>query len=334
MIEPIFKIQNIIKRFGTQIVLDGVTFEIKKGEIFGLIGASGSGKTTILNTIIGFVRPDSGDVLFRFEHLLDFEKAVAYRSVYKKQQSVRKLFGFASQMPSFYNSLTIKENLEYFGSLYNLSKDALKTNVETLLNLMELKNYENMKAKNLSGGMERRLDIACSLIHDPAVLILDEPTADLDPMLREHIWTLVKKINKKGTTVIIASHHLAEIENLCTRIAILKDKKIIDVASPDAIKNKYSKIQEIHLESYPGNYEKIIEKFTKKNIKKHEIKGTRLTLFTEKPQKVFHELFNLLDKNKEQIIDIKVGKPSLDDIFIFLSKNEKNEIYGHNKEKS
>ncbi len=334
MTEPIFKIQNVTKSFGDHTVLEDVSFDIKKGEIFGIIGASGSGKTTVLNTIIGFIRPEQGDVSFRFEHLLDFEKAVAFRSVFKKQQAVKKMFGFASQMPSFYKNLTLRENLEYFGALYNLSKDALKTNIETLLNLMELKSYEHMKAKNLSGGMERRLDIACSLIHDPAVLILDEPTADLDPLLRDHIWTLIKKVNKKGTTIILASHHLAEIENLCSRIAILKDKKVIDVASPDAIKNKYSKIQEIHLESYPGNYDKIIEKLTAKHIKKHETKGTRLTLFTEKPQKVFHELFNVLDKRKEQIIDIKVGKPSLDDIFILLSKKGKDEIYEDNKKES
>lgn len=334
MTEPIFKIQNVVKSFGNHIILDGVSFDIRKGEIFGLIGASGSGKTTLLNIIIGAVRPDQGDVLFRFEHLLDFQKAMAFRSVFKKQAAVKKIYGFASQMPSFYSNLTLKENLEYFGSLYDLSYDALRTNIETLLNLMDLKNYDDLLAKNLSGGMERRLDIACSLIHDPAVLVLDEPTADLDPVLRDHIWTLVRKINKKGTTIILASHHLSEMENLCSRIAILKDKKILDVASPDSIKNKYSKIQEIHIECYPGNYSKIIPKLTKKYLKSYEIRGSRMVIFTDKPQKVFHELFSILEKRKEEVIDMKVGKASLDDIFIALSKDEKNEIFKNNKQES
>ncbi|MBC8500269.1 MAG: ABC transporter ATP-binding protein [Nanoarchaeota archaeon] len=331
MTEPIFKVQDVLKRFGEHIILDNVSFDIRKGEIFGIIGASGAGKTTLLNIIVGFMRPEQGDVLFRFEHLLDFQKAMTFRSVFKKQEAVKKIYGFASQVPSFYRNLTLKENLEYFGSLYDLSADALKTNIETLLNLMDLKNYEDLAAKNLSGGMERRLDIACALIHDPAVLVLDEPTADLDPVLRNHIWTLVKKINKKGTTIILASHHLTELEDICSRIAILKDKKVIDVASPDSIKNKYSKIQEIHLESYPGNYNKILPKLTKKYIKNYEIRGSKLVIFTDKPQKVFHELFLILEKKKEDAIDIKIGKPSLDDIFIALSKDKKDEIHKNNK---
>jgi len=331
MTEPIFKVQEVLKRFGEHIILDNVSFDIRKGEIFGIIGASGAGKTTLLNIIVGFMRPEQGDVLFRFEHLLDFQKAMTFRSVFKKQEAVKKIYGFASQVPSFYRNLTLRENLEYFGSLYDLSADALKTNIETLLNLMDLKNYEDLAAKNLSGGMERRLDIACALIHDPAVLVLDEPTADLDPVLREHIWTLVKKINKKGTTIILASHHLTELEDICSRIAILKDKKVIDVASPDSIKNKYSKIQEIHLESYPGNYNKILPKLTKKYIKNYEVRGSKLVIFTDKPQKVFHELFPLLEKKKEDAIDIKIGKASLDDIFIALSKDKKDEIHKNNK---
>ncbi|MBU0665750.1 MAG: ABC transporter ATP-binding protein [Nanoarchaeota archaeon] len=331
MTDPILKIQNVVKKFGEKTILKGLNFDIRKGEIFGLIGASGSGKTTLLSIMIGFVRPEQGDVLFRFEHLLDFEKAMTFRSVFKKQEIVKKMYGFAAQVPSFYENLKVRENLEFFGSLYNLSKDALKTNVETLLNLMDLKNSEDLLAKNLSGGMERRLDIACALIHDPKVLLLDEPTADLDPVLREHIWNLVKKINKKGTTIIIASHHLNELENLCSRIAILKKGKIIDVASPEAIKNKYAKIQEIHLESYPGNYEKIINQLKKKKLIDCERKGSELIIRSNKPQKTFQELFPILAKLKEEITDLKVGKPSLDEVFISISeeKEEKKEKKEH-----
>jgi ABC-2 type transport system ATP-binding protein len=324
MTEPIFKIEHITKRFGDHLVLNDISFDIRKGEIFGIIGASGSGKTTLLNTLIGFIRPDTGDILFRFEHLLDFQKAMTFRSVFKKQESVKRVYGFAAQVPSFYDNLTVRENLEYFGSLYNLSKDAIKTNVETLLNLMDLKNSEDILSSHLSGGMERRLDIACSLIHDPAILVLDEPTADLDPVLREHIWTLIKKINKKGTTIILASHHLSELEDLCSRIAIVKKGKLIDVASPDAIKNKYSKIQEIHLETYPGHYEKILKALQKKKIKNCERKGSEIVISSHKPQSVFLQLFPLLKQLKEEVVDLKVGKPSLDEIFISISKKDED----------
>ncbi len=325
MPEPIFKVINVTKSFNKKIVLKDINLDVRAGEILGIIGSSGSGKTTLLNTLIGFLRPDNGDVLFRFEHLLDFKQATIFRSVFSKQEDVKKLYGFASQSPSFYHNLTAKENLLYFGSLYNLPKDALRMNVETLLNLMDLKQSENALAKNLSGGMERRLDIACSLMHDPAILILDEPTADLDPVLRDNIMELVRKINKKGTTIILASHHLVEMEKICTRIAFIKDHKIIDVDTPTRLKTKFSKHQEIHLESYPGNYDKIMKKLPKKNIVNFTDTGSKLIICTNTPQKVLQSLLRILNSQKEQITDIKVSRVSLDDIFISLTKHEAEE---------
>ncbi|MFH1506136.1 MAG: ABC transporter ATP-binding protein [archaeon] len=329
MPEPIFKIKGVTKVFGHKTVLKDMSLEVFHGEILGIIGASGSGKTTLLNTIIGFLRPEQGDITFRQEHLLDFKKSAVFRSVYDKPEDVKRIYGFAAQTPSFYDTLTVKENLIYFGSLYDLSKDAIATNVETLLNLMGLKSSETLLGRNLSGGMERRLDIACSLIHDPRVLILDEPTADLDPVLRNHIWELIKKVNKKGTTIIIASHHLNEIETLCDRIAVLKDSKILDIGSPDKVKMRFTKKQEIQVQCYPGNYEKIIAGLRHKKIYEAEIRGVELVIHTKTTKKVLQELLRLLDTLKENLVDIRVSKPSLDDIFILMS--EKNETGKDNK---
>lgn len=316
MREPIFRIKHVSKFFGEHVVLDDVSLDVTSGEIIGIIGASGAGKTTFLNTLIGFLRPEKGDVEFRLDHLLNFKETMIYRSVYKKQHLVKKIYGFASQIPSFYENLTTRENLEYFGSLYNLSKDAIKSNVDTLLALMELKSAQNILAGNLSGGMERRLDIACSLMHDPEVLILDEPTADLDPLLRNHIWELVRKINKKGTTIILSSHHLTELEHLCDRIAIIKDGKLLAVGQPTELKEKFVKEQDIIIETSPGDYMKILKGLKSKHIISHKIVDKNLFIRTDAPEKTIGQIIENIQKYNEDLIHIKISESSLDDMFV------------------
>lgn len=323
MQEPIFKVKGVSKSFGNHVVLDEIDLDIYSGEIIGLIGASGAGKTTFLNTLIGFLRPDKGDIQFRLNHLLAYKNSYIYRSVFKKQSLVKKVYGFASQVPSFYGDLTTLENLEYFGLLHNLSKDAIKSNAETLLNLMDLKNAANTFAKNLSGGMERRLDIACALMHDPDVLILDEPTADLDPMLRNHIWQLIRKINQKGTTIILSSHHLSELETLCNRVAIIKDSKLLAVGKPEKIKEKFAVEKEIIMQSHPGDYKRIVKKINKKDISKIKIVNHTLHIYSIKPEHVMLDLISALKQCREDLTNINVMSASLDDVFISIWEDKK-----------
>jgi ABC-2 type transport system ATP-binding protein len=191
--------------------------------------------------------------------------------------------------------------------------------------------------------MQRRLDMACALIHDPKILILDEPTADLDPLLRNHIWRLVRKINKRGTTIILASHHLSELESLCSRIAILKEGKMLAIGTPNEIKQRFSQNEEIHLETFPGNYEEIshfknVE--ISKYIAKIEDRGTKLVIYTSKPEMVLNALMKRLEELKETIVDLKVTRPSLDEIFINISgtdqtkAEDREEVEEHKKHKA
>lgn len=321
---PIVRIQQLTKRFGKKAVLKGASLDIYEGEIFGLIGASGSGKTTLLRNIIGYMAPEQGDVKFRYDYFvkrkIKSDKPL-YASVHKQQSLARSLFGFASQEPSFYKKLTVEENLNYFGSLYNLPKRALESNADILLALMDLKHAKKTLAEDLSGGMERRLDIACALIHDPEILILDEPTSDLDPLLRDHIWSLVQKINKKGTTIILASHHLSEVETFCSRIAIIKDGRIMDVASPARLKTKYAESQEIRIQTYPGAYADITKALKRPGSKVFDVKvkGSELIIYSDQPQIVLHGLLHILETLKEELIDIQVSRPGLDELFLRIS---------------
>jgi ABC-2 type transport system ATP-binding protein len=340
---PVYKIKGVSKVFDKRVVLDNIDLEIEGGEIIGIIGASGSGKTTLLNIMIGFLKPEAGEVAFRSEHLLEGDESKGFKSVFKENDDLKKIIGMAAQTPSFYNTLSVKENLQYFGALYGLPQEVLKSNITTLINLMDLQGSENKLAKNLSGGMQRRLDMACALIHDPKILILDEPTADLDPLLRNHIWRLVRKINKRGTTIILASHHLSELELLCSRIAILKEGKMLAVGTPNEIKQRFSQNEEIHLETFPGNYEEISHlknSDVAKHIAKIEDMGTKLVIYTSKPEMVLNVLMKRLEELKETIVDLKVTRPSLDEIFINITgtdqtkAEEREEVEEHKKHKA
>lgn len=333
MTEPIFKVKNISKSFGEHLVLSDISMEIMPGEVIGIIGASGSGKTTFLNLLIGFLKADSGTVEFRLKHLLSYKDNAIYRSVYDKPDIVKTVYGFASQVPSFYEELTIKENLKYFGSLYNLSPDAIQANSETLLALMNLQYASNIQAKNLSGGMKRRLDIACSLMHDPEVLILDEPTADLDPIHRNHIWALIKKINSKGTTIILSSHHLNEMENLCERVAIINNERIVEFDKPENLKKKYVHNEEIVFKTKNNKYDFIIKELDKKIIEKIKIQKNEAHIVSKNIEKTLKEILEAIHKNEDKLKDIRILGSSLDDVFINLINNDKKSKIKENLEK-
>ena len=329
MSNVVIRVQNVAKNYRRNEVLKDIDFNVHSGEIYGIIGMSGSGKTTLLNTLIGFIEPDYGDIMFKLEHLLEFKdnEETQFRSVFKNLNDVKRTFGFAAQTPSFYENLTTAENLEYFGRMYGLSRDVRRTNAEILIKLMRLEDSTDVKAQNLSGGMQKRMDIACALIHDPKVLILDEPTADLDPLLRREMWELIKKINNKGTTILMASHFLDEIESLCDRVGILLDGKIVKSGTPDELKNFYTKDEEIHVQTSPGRYDVLINKLhgqeKKLNINRIINKGHKLVIYSLEAEQVLHYLLHIIEKTDESLLDVYVNKPSLEEAFESLIKESR-----------
>lgn len=324
--QPFIQFENITKSFGRKIIIDNLNLNIKYKDIFGIIGKSGSGKTTLLSVLIGFLKPDKGQVLFQS------------RDIYRDLQSVQQQFGFAAQEGSFYPKLTVDENLEYFGKMYNLKSNILKEKIPQLLKLVELEDAHDLIAWKLSSGMQKRLDIACALIHDPKVLILDEPTEDLDPALRNEVLDLLQKINKeKDITIIITSHLLDEVEYLCNNVAILDKKKIIDYGNINELKNKYSKYSEVSLEIEDRDYNHIIKKLKRrKDVKKYSIRGNKIYVYTtQKGEKALKSVVSLAKKNKSKIIGVSMGKPSLEEIFEELTGNKENEqTTGNNKKES
>jgi len=210
--EKAISVKNLVKKFGDFVANDNLTFDVYKGEIFGFLGANGAGKTTTINLICGLLTYDSGEILI---------------NNYKLSQKSKYLLGVAPQENLLYNQLTCAENLAFFGKIYGLKSTLLKTAIYQNLKAVNLLEKKDVTVANLSGGMQRRLNIAMALIHSPLLLILDEPTTGLDIESRYEIWQLILSLKHQGITILLTTHFLDEAEKLCDRIGIMKDGKII-----------------------------------------------------------------------------------------------------------
>ncbi len=219
-------VSELAKVIGEKIIVDRITFSVAGGEMFGLLGANGSGKTTTFNMLSGLLSPSSGTI------------TILGKSVKELRRSKPEI-GFVTQDDSFYETLTVRENLEYFSSQYGVPRSEAQLRIKRLLSQMRLNDKAGVLAAKLSGGMKKRLNIACSLVHDPAVVFLDEPTVGLDPVVRREVWSVIEELHKNGKSVIITSHYMEEIERLCDRVAIMFAGRIVDIGTPAELKAKY-----------------------------------------------------------------------------------------------
>jgi len=303
MAEPLIEMKEVVKRFGKKTVLNGINLKIDNKDVFGIIGTSGSGKTTILNILVGFLKASNGSVAYSSKKLASV------------QNLVNQTFGFASQSGSYYQKLTVGENLEFFGRMYNMKNNDIKEMTNELLVMVDLAESRNKLANELSTGMQRRLDIACAMMHSPNVLILDEPTEDLDPILRKEMLALIKKINvEKNTTIIMTSHLLGEIELICNKIAILNNGRVQEQGSPDELKEEYSKNYEISLQTKNEEYGHVIKALNRHNCKVFD-KKHRIVAYTEKPEDTVKMMLGMIKSKKDKIIELSLNKPSLEEVF-------------------
>ncbi|MFA5992370.1 MAG: ABC transporter ATP-binding protein [Candidatus Pacearchaeota archaeon] len=202
----ILEVINVSKAFKKKRVLENVSISVEKGDILGLIGHSGSGKSVLLKMILGFFKPDSGEIIINANN--------------------KHSIGFSMQENSIYENLTVKQNLTYFARLYGLKRRESKQRVDFLINLLELGEFKKILVTKLSGGTKKRVDLACSLLNDPEILLLDEPLVGLDPYLVSLILRIILYLKNQGKTIVITSHMLPEISRICTKFAAIKDKQI------------------------------------------------------------------------------------------------------------
>lgn len=222
--DTVVSVQNLVKKYKNNYAVNGLSFNVKKGEILGLLGPNGSGKTTTINCILSLLQFDSGQIKIFGETMRP--------SAYDIKQKIGVIF----QEVAVFNELTIYENIDYFCGLYISDKSTRKQYIADALKLVSLEKFQKYRPKQLSGGLLRRLNIACGIAHKPELIFLDEPTVAVDPQSRNNILNDIKKLRDQGATVIYTTHYMEEVEELCDRIIILDNGKIIAKGTVDELK--------------------------------------------------------------------------------------------------
>ena len=297
--------KEIVKVFPGKVTLYNFSLEIEKGDVFGLLGPNGSGKSTFISILTGSTKADSG-------------KIELFGNTPTKS-SLKKI-GIAPQDNAVFTLLTCMENLIYFGSLYGIGGKIAEKKAKELLSELGLSDKINVQAGYLSGGMRRRLNLACALMHEPEIIILDEPTTGLDPSTRKNMWDVVTKtVKNNNATLLLTTHYMEEAEALCSKIAFVNAGQVVAQGTPEELKKMAGK-EIVKLSSIPGDYASV-EALLK------NIKGIDTVTITEHGVVVeansvsakVAEITKVFSRKKEKIIELSVSKPSLEDVFLKLT---------------
>ncbi len=232
------EIKNLSKKYQEKKVVKNINFSLQKGTALGLLGPNGAGKSTTIAMIATLLKPNSGQIL------------LSGQDIYQKPKPLQAILGYVPQEIALFEDLTALDNLKFFGKAYNLKKKELNDRIECVAEQIGLKNKLKEKVYTFSGGMKRRLNIGAALLHQPQLLILDEPTVGIDPQSRNHILELVKNFHKEGMSIIYTSHYMNEIETICEKILIMEEGEIVAQGSKNELLNTYkgNNLEEIFLE--------------------------------------------------------------------------------------
>ncbi len=297
----IISINNLSKNFGEIEAVRDISFDIKEGEMFGFVGPDGAGKTTTLRIMCGLLNPDGGTV------------SLFNKNITEARKEIQSQIGYLSQKFSLYGDLSVDENIEFFAEIHTV-KDYKKRRNE-LLDFTKLKPFRDRLADKLSGGMKQKLALACSLIHQPKILFLDEPTTGVDPVSRRDFWKILSNLLKEGITIFMTTPYLDEAER-CNRIALMNNGKIIALDTPAKVKESTG-IKVIELVVSP--LQKAIKILNENNWQVQSF-GDRIQIITQLPEEDLEKILEQLRQNNLELIDNRIITPSLENVFIHLIK--------------
>ncbi|MBM7615698.1 ABC transporter ATP-binding protein [Alkaliphilus hydrothermalis] len=301
------KLTNVVKRYDSKLAVDQVSLNIQQGEIFGLLGPNGAGKSTTIKMIMGLLKPNSGEIIV---HGLDIKS---------KSMEVKKLLGMVPQDIAIYDNISARENVGFFGSLYGLRGKELKKAVDEALEYTGLLDRQKEKPKKFSGGMKRRLNIACAIVHKPEIIIMDEPTVGIDPQSRNHILESVRELNRRGATVIYTSHYMEEVENLCHRVGIIDHGKLIALGTKEELKMQMNQEQLIQIEASDIRFNVVNEIKKLQGVINVSVKENILEVLTKNAQQLLQDILFVMGKGNTTIRNISLQEPDLESVFLSLT---------------
>lgn len=307
---PVVKVENLVKRYKDLVAVDHFNLEIAEGEILGLLGPNGSGKTTTINCILSLLTFDKGTI------------EVFGKEMKPDSYDLKRQIGVVMQNVAVFEELTVYENIDYFCGLYIKDRATRKQYVQEAIDFVELNDYKKFYPKKLSGGLLRRLNIACGIAHKPKLIFLDEPTVAVDPQSRNKILEGILELNRQGATIIYTSHYMEEVEQICTRIAIMDKGKNLATGTTDELKQMIKKKEIISIDILEISEDDISAIRNLKNVYDVSYENHKLTVLCSGGK---HNLIHIMDYLQEK--NISFGRvyselPSLNDVFLELTGKE------------
>ena len=302
------EIKDVTKSYGRQKVLQNVSFEIMEGELFGLLGPNGAGKSTLIDILTGIQSMDSGEIF------------INGKSIKTDKVEIRKHLGLVPQDIALLEELNAVDNLEYFGGLYGLAGSELKSQIEKLLEVAGLTDKKKEKVKNYSGGMKRRLNIAVAMLHNPSILILDEPTVGVDAQSRQHIFDYIQSLAEQGTTILYTSHYMEEIEALCKRVFILDLGEEVAYGTKEEVKKLVGHTQTVALtlDRVPAGFDEVL-KNSENGIQFVTVDGQEIALTIDQTIFSMMKLIEQVEQAQLVIKSVNVKETTLEEAFLQLT---------------
>jgi ABC-2 type transport system ATP-binding protein len=298
--DAVIVVEDVRKAYGDVKAVDGVSFQVAKGEIFGLLGPNGAGKTTTMEMIEGLHAPDSGDI-----RVLDMD-------VRQSATAIKNRVGVQLQTAALYPQLTVTELLALFGTFY-----ARRQPVERLLDDLELGEKRHAQTKNLSGGQRQRLSVALALVNDPEVVFLDEPTTGLDPAARQGLWSVVRRLKGEGRTILMTTHYMEEAEALCDRLAIMDHGRILDSGTVDELIGRRFRERGVHFRRAGAPEEERLKALPA--VSRVVYEADEVVLFTSDVPATIAGLLELTGRTGVEPADLMIRRGSLEDVFLELT---------------
>lgn len=301
------KVEKLYKNFGGINAVDGVSFQVGEGDVFGLLGPNGAGKSTTISMISTLFQPTGGEILYRGESIL------------KNPNVIRKKLGVVPQEIALYPTLTGYDNLKFWGSMYGLKGSRLKERISDVSDIIQLNGRLKDRVDKYSGGMKRRLNIGAALLHEPEILIMDEPTVGIDPQSRNHILDTVLNLNKQGMTIIYTSHYMEEVEYLCNEVCIMDEGKIIASGTKDELVEMVREKTQINVKLDRTDYEAAEIIRTLPGVSDAGIDEGTIVVYGENADTLLASIIHSVSERGLRIQSIDVKKPNLESVFLHLT---------------